>query len=120
MQLKDTTWEDTVTVAKRGNSWSAWRHKKAEGDDLNLTKVLFHWTTARNRESVAVYFDISGVLRLPDTIGINASPEGKIGIELPLAERTGFAYGEQSVQFQVLKKIKTWFYAASNQWCHNK
>ena len=121
--ISDASGTDTVLckvrpLNKAGTIWKYNGKEQPPGEGMNIHNLIIWWTPQSGKWAGWAGLHISGVLQLPDEIGVNTKPaEAKVTLELPVATGAGCGslVGEQTVKFVVLERSRLWLY---NAW-HN-
>lgn len=93
-----------------------WRYKGSEqppGDCMNITKMTIWWAPQGSKWAGWAGFHISGVLQLPEEIGVNTQPaEATVTIEMPAKTESGCGslIAKNTVKFKVLESARLWLY----------
>ena len=119
--ISDASGTDTVLckvrpLNKAGIIWKYNGKEQPPGEGMNIHNLIIWWTPQSGKWAGWAGFHISGVLQLPEEIGVNTQPaEATVTIEMPAKTESGCGslIAKNTVKFKVLKSARLWLY---NMW----
>jgi VCBS repeat-containing protein len=116
--ISDASGTDTVLckvrpLNKAGIIWKYNGKEQPPGEGMNIHNLIIWWTPQSGKWAGWAGFHISGVLQLPEEIGVNTQPaEATITIEMPAKTESGCGslIAKNTVKFKVLGSARLWLY----------
>jgi PKD repeat protein len=108
---------DTLVFKKQplgrlGILWMYSGHDNPPGKGIDITSMTIWFTSQSAKPTTRAWFNISGVLKLPNVDKNTEPAKATITIELPIAKKAGYGSltGKETIAFKVFKKLDLWSY----------
>jgi parallel beta-helix repeat protein len=109
----DTVVFNEYSLKLLGIVWKYMGNEQPPGENMNITKTTVWWAPQNSKWAGWAGFYISGVLQLPQGIGVNSqAANATVAIEIPVTTEAGCGSleGEQKITLKVNKPLYSWSY----------